>query len=217
MNRFFVFMIYISIFIILMGFLPILFLIQHNKLNIKNGIVPVVILIFCSSFYELVLTYIYKFNVSNWYIFYNILSFFCIIYFYYNEFKIKLSSFFIFTSILFVFLLIYLYINFNIENVLIIDSYFKIFITSFILISTTLWFVKLINEGNVHNLLQTGSFYFIAGFVLYYCGTLFLFLLSDQLYKTDSRLFVYYWGINIFLNFVLRSLVIVGLWKLRIK
>ena len=30
---------------------------------------------------------------------------------------------------------------------------------------------------NIQNLLDTGAFYFIAGFVLYYCGTLFLFLI----------------------------------------
>ena len=114
-------------------------------------------------------------------------------------------------------MLLYLICNHQLRDFLIVNNYIKVFITCFILLSTTLWFVKLINEGNVHNLLQTGSFYFIAGFVLYYCGTLFLFLLSDQLYKTDSSLFFYYWGINIFLNFVLRSLVIIGLWKLRIK
>ena len=154
---------------------------------------------------------------SFWFLVYNILSFFCIFYFYYVELKKKNKLYFLLTLILFLVLLVYFYYNFNLQDILVINSHFKIFITTFILISTTLWFVKLINEGNVHNLLQTGSFYFIAGFVLYYCGTLFLFLLSDQLYKTDSRLFVYYWGINIFLNFVLRSLVIVGLWKLRIK
>ncbi|TAF08770.1 MAG: hypothetical protein EAZ75_09800 [Flavobacteriia bacterium] len=208
----------ITIIILLLGFLPILFLFKKDKLFKSFGsIVPFVFLIFLSSSYELIFTYFYKINVSFWFLVYNILSFFCIFYFFYFELNKKNKLFFFLIFKLFIILLIYFYYNFNIQDILIINSHFKIFITSFILISTTLWFVKLINEGNVHNLLQTGSFYFIAGFVLYYCGTLFLFLLSDQLYKTDSRLFVYYWGINIFLNFVLRSLVIVGLWKLRIK
>ncbi len=208
----------ITIIILLLGFLPILILLKNNKLLKSFGsVVPFVFLIFLTSSYELIFTYFYKKNVSFWFLVYNILSFFCIFYFYYVELKKKNKLYFLLMLILFLVLLVYFYYNFNIQDILVINSHFKIFITSFILISTTLWFVKLINEGNVHNLLQTGSFYFIAGFVLYYCGTLFLFLLSDQLYKTDSRLFVYYWGINIFLNFVLRSLVIVGLWKLRIK
>ena len=208
----------ITLMILLLVFLPILFLFKKDKLFKSFGsIVPFVFLIFLSSSYELIFTYFYKINVSFWFLVYNILSFFCIFYFFYFELNKKNKLFFFLIFKLFIILLIYFYYNFNIQDILIINSHFKIFITSFILISTTLWFVKLINEGNVHNLLQTGSFYFIAGFVLYYCGTLFLFLLSDQLYKTDSRLFVYYWGINIFLNFVLRSLVIVGLWKLRIK
>lgn len=208
----------ITIIILLLGFLPILFLFKKNSLFKSFGsIIPFVFLIFLSSFYELIFTYFYKINVSFWFLVYNILSFFCIFYFFYLELNKKNKLFFLLLFKLFIILLIYFYYNFNIHDILIINSHFKIFITSFILISTTLWFVKLINEGNVHNLLQTGSFYFIAGFVLYYCGTLFLFLLSDQLYKMDTNLLSYYWGINIFLNFVLRSLVIVGLWKLRIK
>lgn len=208
----------ITIIILLLGFLPILFLFKKNSLFKSFGsIIPFVFLIFLSSFYELIFTYFYKINVSFWFLVYNILSFFCIFYFFYLELNKKNKLFFLLIFKLFIILLIYFYYNFNIHDILIINSHFKIFITSFILISTTLWFVKLINEGNVRNLLQTGSFYFIAGFVLYYCGTLFLFLLSDQLYKMDTNLLSYYWGINIFLNFVLRSLVIVGLWKLRIK
>jgi hypothetical protein len=208
----------ISVIILLLGFCPFLFfLLKINIFKSFKSIIPFVFLIFLSSSYELIFSYFLKINVSFWFLVYNILSFFCVFYFFYFELKRKNNNFFLLTFILFVILLIYLYQNFNMQEVLIINSYLKIFITSFILICTTLWFVKLIKEGFLLNLLQTGSFYFIAGFVIYYCGTLFLFLLSDQLYKTDPKLFTYYWGINIFLNFVLRTLLLVGLWKLRVK
>jgi hypothetical protein len=204
----------ITIIILLLGFLPILFLFKKNSFFKSFGsIIPFVFLIFLSSFYELIFTYFYKINVSFWFLVYNILSFFCIFYFFYLELNKKNKLFFLLIFKLFIILLIYFYYNFNIHDILIINSHFKIFITSFILISTTLWFVKLINEGNVHNLLQTGSFYFIAGFILYYCGTLFLFLLSNYILRVDTATLHSYWLVNVILNLILRILLLMGLWK----
>ncbi|MFZ4680081.1 MAG: hypothetical protein ACOYLP_07935 [Flavobacterium sp.] len=107
--------------------------------------------------------------------------------------------------------------QFRIDDVLIITSYIDIFITMFILFFTIIWFRKLIIDAYIENLLDDSAFYFISGFVLYYCGTLFLFLLSNHLYKLDSSTFQSYWLLNILLNFVLRTLLLVGLWMARTK
>lgn len=206
-------------FVIFLGLIPFtLFLLYRRNYNqeIRN-ILPFVILMFFGSIYEYVGSIILAFSVIYWFIFYNIMAFITIFYFYYNESIRHYKLFYHSILIIFIILLLYLVNNYELSDFLIVNNFIKVFTTCFILLSTTLWFVKLIKESYINNLLQEGSFYFISAFVLYYCGTLFLFLLSDQLYKTDSSLFVYYWSINIFLNFVLRTLVIIGLWKLRIK
>jgi hypothetical protein len=212
-------MIIFTLFTIIIGVIPLFFsLILKKKYSINfRNIAPFISLLFLSSCYEMIATYFLAIKVSYWFILYNMLAFISIFYFYYIETLKQYRYFSYSTLISFFILLVYLSSNYEVIDFLIVINYLKVFITSFILISTTLWFVKLIKEEKIQNLSDTGAFYFIARFVLYYCGTLFLFLMSNQLYEADSRLFVYYWGINIFLNFVLRTLVLIGLWKLRIK
>ncbi|TAE62230.1 MAG: hypothetical protein EAY77_07815, partial [Flavobacteriia bacterium] len=122
-------------------------------------------------------------------------------------FQLFLVAFFI--------LCITMYPYFKVDEFLIITSYIDTFITLFILFFTIIWFRKLILDAYIENLLQNSTFYFISGFILYYCGTLFLFLLSNYIYKVESSMFQSYWVINILLNLVLRTLLLVGLWKAR--
>lgn len=110
-----------------------------------------------------------------------------------------------------VFLLIFL----DSKDYLAITSYIDTFTTLFVLFFTIIWFRKLILDSYIENLLQNSTFYFISGFILYYCGTLFLFLISNYIYKADINMLHSYWVINILLNLVLRTLLLVGLWKAR--
>ena len=128
-------------------------------------------------------------------------------------YKSIFRNYFSFFLVFFIILCFFLYLYFNIEDILIITSYIDTFITLFILFFTIIWFRKLILDAYIENLLHNSTFYFISGFILYYCGTLFLFLLSNYIYKVDSNMFESYWVINILLNLVLRTLLLVGLWK----
>jgi len=58
-------------------------------------------------------------------------------------------------------------------------------------------------------------FYFRFDFVLFW--KLFSFLMTELIYETNNNLFQYYWLLNIILNLVLRSLLIIGIWKARVK
>lgn len=206
----------LTILVVLFGSVPFLYFIlfrRRKKLEAKS-ILPYLILTFFASLYELFGTLIIGWNVSNWFFIYNLLSFLCIYYFYYLELKKSYKSFFIFFFFSFLLLLLHLIYSHSLDDFLIISAKFHLFITVFILLSTLFWFHNLVNKEISNSKLNYGTFYFISGFVLYYCGTLFLFLMSNGLYISNSVLFFNYWSINIILNLVKFIFLIIGLWKM---
>lgn len=202
-------------FVIIFGICPLLyFLFAKRQCAIElKAILPYIFLTFISSLYELLGTLTFGWNVSYWFVVYDILDFSCVFYFFYIILQKKYSRIFAAFIVLFTALCYYLYLHYDINDFLIVNNYFKGFITFFVLLFSILWFVKMFAEVYVDNLLNNSTFYFISGFILYHCGTLFLFLLSNYIYKANSVLFQSYWVVNIVLNFVLRSLLLVGLWK----
>jgi hypothetical protein len=202
-------------FVIIFGISPFLyFLVAKRQCAIElKAILPYVFLTFISSLYELLGSLTLGWNVSYWFLVYDVLDFSCVFYFFYIILQKKYSRIFTAFLISFTALCYYLYLHYAINDFLVINNYFKGFITFFVLLFSILWFVKIFAEVYVDNLLNNSTFYFISGFILYYCGTLFLFLLSNYILEVDSSLFQSYWVVNIVLNFVLRSLLLVGLWK----
>lgn len=206
-------------FVIIFGIIPFLYFIiakRQSEIELK-AIIPFVILTFLSSLYELIGSLTLEWNVSYWFILYNILSFFCVFYFFYQILQKRHSLLFTIGMIAFFVLSYLLFQHYSFEDFFKVNSYFKIYTTVFVLLFSILWFMKLFAETYIDNLLHNSTFYFISGFVLYYCGTLFLFLLSNHLYKLDSDTFQSYWLLNILLNFVLRTLLLVGLWMARTR
>lgn len=202
-------------FVIIFGVSPLLyFLVARKKYSDElKPILPFVSLTFIASLYEFFGTLTFKWDASYWFVYYDILSFFSVYYFFYQVLHKQFHKLFFSFIVTFMALCVFMAVNFTIKDILIVTSYIDTFITMFILFFTIIWFRKLIMDTYVENLLDTSTFYFISGFILYYCGTLFLFLLSNYIYKSDTVLFQSYWVINIVLNFVLRSLLLVGLWK----
>lgn len=204
-------------FVIIFGLSPFLYFLVYRKQDIVTlkPILPFIILTFISSLYEFFGTLTFGWNVSNWFIIYNIFSFLAINYFYHNLIQTKfqvLNNLFLLSFLLLCFIL---FVNYQIKDFLIISTYFKGFITLFVLLFSVLWFVKIFQEVYIDNLLKNSSFYFVSGFILYYCGTLFLFLLSNYIFKVDSTIFQSYWMVNVILNLILRILLFIGLWKAR--
>lgn len=206
-------------FVIIFGISPLLYFIVSRRQSVieLKAIIPFLILTFVSSFYELIGTLTLGWNVSYWFILYNILSFFCIFFFYFQILEKRFTWLFLLFIVSFFLLIYFLCINYQIKDVLEFNIYFKTHNTLFVLVFSILWFTKLFAESYIDNLLRNSTFYFISGFVLYYCGTLFLFLLSNYLYKIDANTFQSYWLINILLNFVMRTLLLVGLWMARTR
>ena len=206
-------------FVIIFGIIPLLYYFIAKSKNTRElkPIIPFITLTFVSSVYEFFGTLVLEWNVSYWFVFFEVLAFLCIYYFYFEILQKQFLKLFLLALFLFLGFCLYLSLNFKIEDFFIITSYIDIFLTMFILFFTIIWFRKLIIDAYIENLLDNSAFYFISGFVLYYCGTLFLFLLSNHLYKLDSSTFQSYWLLNILLNFVLRTLLLVGLWMARTR
>jgi hypothetical protein len=211
-------MIIFKLFTIIIGIIPLLYFLVYRKQDIGTlkPILPFIILTFIASIYEFFGTLTFGWNVSNWFIIYNILSFLAINYFYHKLIQTKfqvLNNLFLLAFILLCYIL---FVNYQIKDFLIISTYFKGFITLFVLLFSVLWFIKIFQEVYVDNLLKNSIFYFVSGFILYYCGTLFLFLLSNYILKVDTGSLHSYWMVNVILNLILRILLLIGLWKAKV-
>ena len=206
-------------FVIIFGITPLLYYFIARSKNARElkPIIPFITLTFVSSLYELFGSLILGWNVSYWFVFFEILAFLCIYYFYFEILQKQFLKLFLLTLFLFLGFCFYLSLNFIIKDFFIVSSYLNTFTTLFILFFTIIWFRRLILDASIENLLENSTFYFISGFILYYFGTLFLFLISNYLYKFDALSLQSYWVVNIILNLILRILLIVGLWKARTK
>ncbi|MBC7438904.1 MAG: hypothetical protein H7250_02825 [Flavobacterium sp.] len=124
-----------------------------------------------------------------------------------------------FYSFLVSFLLLYIYLLaiWDSKDNLRTDFYLTAFETVFVLISSLLWFTTIFSELKETSLLRSPNYYFVAGFVFYYSGTFFLFLVSDFMIKNMASQMLSYWNINILFNILLRTLVLIGIWQARKK
>jgi hypothetical protein len=206
-------------FVIIFGITPLLYYFIARSKNARElkPIIPFITLTFVSSLYELFGSLIFGWNVSYWFVFFEILAFLCIYYFYFEILQKQFLKLFLLILFLFLGFCFYLSLNFIIKDFFIVSSYLNTFTTLFILFFTIIWFRRLILDASIENLLENSTFYFISGFILYYFGTLFLFLISNYLYKFDALSLQSYWVVNIILNLILRIFLIVGLWKARTK
>ncbi len=214
-------MINILIFTIFYGLVPLFLLITFNYRlsNIKN-IYPFVFVVFIASLYEFIGTVLFKINVENWFLIYGTLAFFSIQYFFYDILNNRFKFLFIAFTTSYVVLLIisiYYYFSFKSSDYLVVNSFLIVFQTITILFFSILWFIKVFHEIKIDDLSQSPHFYFISGLIISYSGSVFLFLTASYIYASDKSNFQYYWLLNIILNLVLRTLLIVGIWKARVK
>lgn len=209
-------MLYIISFAVLYGIFPfVLVLLMNNKSFKIREIIPFTIVVFVASLYEFFVSILFRVNVEHWFLIYNLLAFISINYFYFVLLKKKYTHFFVISTILFLIFYIINVINSLPYNYLEISSFFNAYQTLAILFFSILWFKKIFKELEIDNMLENPTFYFISGLLIYYCGSVVLFLLSSSIYAADNSQLQFYWLLNVILNLVLRTLLIVGIWKAR--
>ncbi len=205
-------------FTIIYGVIPfLLFYVLKINNELLNQIYPFLLVVFVASIYELIGTVFLGISYENWYLIYKSLAFIGIHYYFYHLLNKDYKFLFIFYGIVFIFLLFLAFTLWNGLIVLDINAYFNFYQTLVVLTFSMLWFRRMFINLEEENLAKTPNFYFISGLIIYYCGTAFLFLMSSSLYAQDKSSFQYYWLLNILLNLVLRSSLIIGVWKARVK
>lgn len=207
-------MLYFIIFTVLYGLVPFLLLVFAVKKKKKIGsILPFTLVVFIASIYEFVASILLKINVENWFFIYAFTAFYSILYFYYilNP-KEKKNIFLVIATLFLLVFVVSFYHKFSV-SFLVISSFFNVYQTLIVFLFSILWFKKIFEDLEFDNLFNSPDFYFISGLLLYYCGSVVLFLLANDIYATDQANFQYYWLLNVILNFILRTLLIVGIWK----
>jgi hypothetical protein len=214
-------MIQIVIFSLILGFIPLIMLFFKNYDNNKiSGVYPFVILVFIASLYESIFTLYLKVNVTNWFMVYDVLAFGSIHYFFFKLLKNQMKSLFLVVILIFTLIFCFLFHDlsaYSSLNYLVKNSILNIFQSIYILGFTILWFRKIFNEFEEDNLFRNPNFYFVSGLNVCYSGTVLLYLLSHYVHVNDPKAFNDFWILNIGLNIFLRSLLIVGIWKARVK
>lgn len=212
-------MVYINSFTILYGLIPFLFflLIKGKISKSITSLLPFIILVFISAIYEFIFSILLRWNVSNWFIIYCVISFF-VIYYLFNSLIVRVNPVLKFSSlILYIILLMFLILKFDNQDFLKICYFIDSYITVFVFVCSIIWFKKIFKELQYESLWDSPFFYVVSGLILYYFGTFFLFLMTELIYRDNNYSFQYYWLLNIILNLVLRTLLIVGIWKARVK
>lgn len=210
---------YCMCFVMIFGVLPLLyFFIAKRKFASKlKAILPFLVLVFVASIYEIIFTVLLRWQVNYWLIIHDVCSFFCVYFFYSTILEKKyylLLSIFLFCFLLLIF---FLFANYSINDFPSIVNYITMYTTVFILFFTALWFVKIIKEGQIEDLLSESTFYFITGFILYHCGTLFTVILAEYIFTYHSSILKMYTINMIIFVLTLRTLLLVGLWKVRVN
>jgi len=91
------------------------------------------------------------------------------------------------------------------------DSLLCILETVLVYAGSISWFRGLFTNPDEIALLNNADFYFVSGFILYFSGTLFLFLMTDFVFTQQQA--GSNWYINILLGLLLNVILSIGAWK----
>jgi hypothetical protein len=208
---------YFTHFTLILGIVPIIiFWVNRRKLNAETYyFLPFIIVLEIATIYEFAGTLVLKLNVTSWFWIYLFLEFFSLSYFFYRLSISKILSWFFIC--LFGLLYLTLTVIRNTGNELLMEGYLSTFSFITFLTFIVLWFKDLFKKLSYPSLLSNNLFYFIVGIMVYFAGTIFLFLLSDVIYSDQRKNFPAFWMLNVLFSFIFRILIIIGLWKSRIK
>ena len=187
------------------GVLPLFFYLWKKRSNkpVLPEIAPLLWLVAFSSVYEFVATLYLKINSDYWFRAYLLLEFCCLFYFFFRLLKGRFRPLFWFFAIGYLLFFLYLLTLWGKTKALETDSYLSVVEFLLVFVCAILWFRQVFLDLEVENLAKSQGFYVISGFVLYFAGTFFLFLIGSE----------EYWQLNIIMCLVMRILITIGIWK----
>ncbi|WP_298220564.1 hypothetical protein [Flavobacterium sp.] len=201
----------------LLGVFPIVILKSKANSNKHHPIAPFLWLVLFASFYELIGSTWLQIPTTIWFKTYLLLEFFTFGYYFDNLLKKKFKRLFLAFSIIFVVLFLAIILFWYDINNLRTDAYLSIVEIVMVYFFTILWLRNIFSNQNEEDAVQTSDFYFVTGIVIYLSGTFFLSLLGDLILINKELNLEQYWILNIVCNIIIRSLLIVGVWKIQQK
>jgi hypothetical protein len=207
------------LFAMFLGLVPLglWFLLRIKMAKPCQYFIPFLGLIFLASVYEIVFSTYLRIPVNHWFVFYNLAAFVTLFYFYFELLNRHYKGLFLGFALAFVGLSGYLFLNYSFEHHFVFSSSIKVLQTSFILVFSMLWFIEVFKQKVMFNFFKNPVFYFISALILYYCGVLFVFLSQEYIYQNHKSISESIWSLNLYLNLLLRSLLIIGVWIARKK
>jgi len=196
--------------ILFLGIVPaLLALIKKCSLG---SIAPFVYLTAIGAAYEAVFSLFLEKNSAIWFATYDILAFLAILYYFYrlNFPKMRLLSLIFLVSFLATAGSIYIL---KYDNIFFKQQGILFLLNILVFIFTILWFWNTFVKMEIGSLWKEPDFYYISGLFIYHATTFMLFLLSDIIIKFDADKFFDYWILNIVANFLLKSFLIIGVWR----
>lgn len=186
------------------------------KENVIKSIFPYVLLVAFSSFVDLFIIHYLRFDSVRWSKIYLCLEFIAL-------FKVfdriggltfrYVSFFFLFFFFLSFFYFTVLTIDYSSVKS---DGFLSIITFLYIIIFSIYWFVTIFKKEEVPLLLNLPLFYFVSGLIIYNSGTLFLFLMLEEIENSELN-FYEFWIVNLILVLIFRILFITSIWKGRLK
>ena len=204
---------------IFLGFLPlIMYLILSKKLvSGISTILPFLVLTFFSSLYELIFTYFLKIDVSIWFKINTTIEFLVLLFYFNRLLKGSYKWMYYFFGCIFLICLGSIILNGKLDNFMEGDSYLQVIESVFVITCVLLWmkfaFINMVEDS----LLKYSHFYFVVGLLFYFTGTLFLFLLGSLILENGNQYFLEYLLVNLFFNIFFKILLLIGIWKGRVR
>lgn len=197
------------------GIIPLVVLFfKKRAFDFKEPITTFVWLTFIATLYEGVFSFILKIDTAYWFLFFPLLEIVALSSFFHKLFKTRhrkiVASFFVVTLVI--------YCNsfffWSEDHKFVSLAMNKVPITLFIFTFSFLWFKEQFQKMEIKNPWQYSDFYFVSGLVVYYSTTFFLFLLSNFIFES-ALYFNDFWRVNVIATLLLRTFLIIGVWKMK--
>lgn len=187
---------------------------KKRAFDFKEPITPFIWLTAVATLYEFIGTVLLKINTTYWSQLYSLLEFLALFYFFFKLFKPSYKNLFRIFLILLLIAYCTSFFFWTDKNSFITRAINKVPVTLFVLTFSFFWVRQLFHKMRISDPLQNPGFYFVSGFSVYYSSTIFLFLLSRFIFDS-SLYFNDYWLINIMATLILRTSLIIGVWKMK--
>lgn len=200
----------------LLGTFPVIVLVVYGKKAFdteSSFVLPFLYLTLFATLYELIASWLFAVNSSVWFAVYLVLEFIALAAFYFRICGRRYRKAFIAVSALFTVTFCLRFVSYG-GSEIDFDAVLSVIETVFVYIASICWFKQIFENLPEKSLFNTSGFYYISAFLLYFSGTMFLFLFSSLFTAATQR---EYWCLNILFTIVLRSLIIIGVWKGRLR